>query len=146
VHAPGDPTQYDVAPITSSTEVSAEKLLEGRAISGLEQWLAPRCSLPSCRTTASWTQPDANAKGGYVHFCEEHRKGMRDATQPAHPPEWQHQLERANKLDVALKAERDRASRLSDECGALRTERDELLRENAQWRRKYEQLERKVKR
>jgi hypothetical protein len=140
VHAPGDPTQYDVAPITSSTEVSAEKLLEGRAISGMEQWLpnALRCSLPSWRATASWTQPDANAKGGYVHFCEEHRKRL-DAT-----PRW---IVGSPDVDLEhLKAERERASRLSDECGALRTERDELLRENAQWRRKYEQLERKVKR
>lgn len=36
-----------------------------------------------------------------------------------------------------------RANRLSDECGALRTERDELLVENATLRRKLEKLERK---
>jgi hypothetical protein len=36
------------------------------------------------------------------------------------------------------------ADRLGDECGALRTERDELLRENATLRRKIERLERKA--
>lgn len=39
----------------------------------------------------------------------------------------------------------ERANRLSDECGTLRTERDELLRENAVLRRKVEKLERKAK-
>lgn len=42
--------------------------------------------------------------------------------------------------------ERQRANRLADECGALRTERDELLRENAQLRRTIERLERRAKR
>lgn len=36
----------------------------------------------------------------------------------------------------------DRANRLSDECGTLRAELDELLRENAVLRRKVEKLER----
>lgn len=52
----------------------------------------------------------------------------------------------ADQFRDAYRSEAIRANRLSDECGALRTERDELLRENAVLRRKCERLERKVKR
>lgn len=41
-------------------------------------------------------------------------------------------------------AEQYRANKLSDEAGTLRTERDDLLRENAQLRRTIEKLERGV--
>lgn len=47
--------------------------------------------------------------------------------------------------EAAIKVQ-ERANRLSDEAGALRTERDELLRENAVLRRSLERAERKGKR
>ncbi len=48
--------------------------------------------------------------------------------------------------DRGLRADAwQRANELSDQCGALRTENDELLRENAQLRRQVERLERKAK-
>lgn len=43
-----------------------------------------------------------------------------------------------------LREAEQRACRLSDATGALRTERDELLRENAVLRRRVEQLERRA--
>lgn len=47
-------------------------------------------------------------------------------------------------LRRAQDAERER-NKLSDQCGALRTENDELLRENARLRRANERLERASK-
>jgi hypothetical protein len=44
---------------------------------------------------------------------------------------------------VRLEQERQRNSKLADEAGQLRSERDELLRENAVLRRTVERLERK---
>lgn len=50
-----------------------------------------------------------------------------------------HQFEeRQDQLKGRLEAAEQRASRLGDECGQLRAERDELLRENAVLRRKLE--------
>lgn len=57
-------------------------------------------------------------------------------------------LNAANIALAGIKRQRDqadlRANRIADECGALRAERDELLKENATLRRTVERLERKT--
>lgn len=94
----------------------------------------------------------------YVDGVLRHIRGM-EQWHPDAPPALRHDVSAIDCADfgkklVAASAEyrskalenAERASRLAAERGALRTERDELLRENAVLRRRVERLERKVKR
>lgn len=110
-----------------------------------------RCMVPSCGEVAVWSQPDRNVKGGVARLC----LACAQKLEPSMPvePTTEQSLARADDWERLAQTERegrmysqDRANRLADECGSLRAERDELLRENGALRRTVEKLERKAKR
>lgn len=91
------------------------------------------CTALGCSAPAKWA--GVGAHNGGQGACEEHEALM------GVPAELRGVLS-GDIIGIAFDVP-PVTRNLADECGALRTERDDLLKENAALRRKIERLERK---
>lgn len=110
-------------------------VLEWRSKESSDEWGTVGDSAPAgAEDYQRLTVAEATAKGG-AYGIEYRLRPYEDAVEE--PATKRKPASAQRGIDAEKKA-----SRLADECGALRTERDELLRENAVLRRGIEKLER----
>jgi hypothetical protein len=102
----------------------------------------------SWRIVNTWCnyRPGVDSDALYKVFCD----GWRGALSLARPvvsldgPRWQAAKAKAESFIERAKVAEEMLAKAADTCGALESERNELLQENARLRREIERLQRRV--